>query len=41
VKRRRWPWVVGGIFAVLILTVAFFPWSVLVPTIERKVTEAT
>src|ERR1051326_3043808 len=40
-RHRRWPWIVLAVFVALVLGVVFFPWDVLIPTIDRKVTEAT
>ena len=40
-RRRRWPFVVGGIAVLLIVLVAVFDWNWFKGPIERRVTEAT
>ena len=40
-RRRRWPWIVLGVFAALILAAVLFPWDWVKGPIERKVSAST
>ena len=39
-RRRRWPWVLGGVIAVLAAAVALFQWDWLIPTVEKRASAA-
>jgi len=38
--RRRWPWVLGGIVALLVAAVALFQWDWLIPVVEKQASAA-
>ena len=39
-RRRRWPWVLGGVIALLAAAVALFQWDWLIPVVERQASAA-
>ncbi len=39
-RRRRWPWVLGGVIALLAAAVALFQWDWLIPTVEKQASAA-
>ncbi len=39
-RRRRWPWVLGGVVALLVAAVALFQWDWLIPTVEKQASAA-
>lgn len=39
-KRRKWPYVLGGVVALLVLAVALFRWDWLIPLAERRASAA-
>lgn len=39
-RRRRWPWVTGGIVALLVAAVALFQWDWLIPFVDKQASAA-
>jgi len=39
-KRRRWPWVLGGVAALLVAAAALFQWDWLIPFVDRRASAA-
>ena len=40
IRRRRWPFIVGGIIAVLVILVVAFRWDWLIPIVEKQASAA-
>ncbi len=39
-RRRRWPWVIGGVVGLLALAVALFQWDWLIPYVDKQASAA-
>ncbi len=39
-RRRRWPWVMGGLVALLVVAMALFQWDWLIPFVDKQASAA-